>query len=1047
MPAKNIQTRLDEVNLRLVELGSESEIDKRLSLVIGVANSVISLLTSETKNNPQDIIDDRLVEMPNAERFDHWFQKHPWRGHERSAFDVFDGQVSPIQAKLYWMKKRSRQYVSGGVHLTENWEDRDFTRTKNYKVGVDFFVNASAESILVVLSNRGNLRIVELQNRLTNTQVEIFAKWADLNDELSQERLHTVLWDSFKLQSVNNSFYLGISDSFTELLQHLKRGGRDEELAKLFASRLLGRIMFIWFLRSMGIVNSEIGYFDVGTDSTTYYKNRLEPLFFETLNTPKESRSKDKNSNSLFGTDDKTPYLNGGLFEPHKGDWLGDSTLDFPAGFFERLFEHFGNFNFTTDESTPEYEQVAIDPEMLGRVFESLLATQLEESGAQARKAKGAFYTPREVVAYMAKEAIRSYLHRKFEADASCARAIDSLIDTEDREWAISPSNSLRDKVGGHKDALVLALADLTSIDPACGSGAFPMGMMSALLRLRERLEPGSDRRQLKLSILQNNIFGVDIEPMAIEISRLRAWLAIIVEVESLKNVEPLPNLDFRFVCANTLLPLVDKGSGIGLFDFENVEENLAKVRNEWFSATDMQLKKELREKYNEMVSVKPDSVDGPRARQLKSYNPFEYERASDFFDPETMYGSAPTFDIVIGNPPYISALAAKKSMNSKLRERYKQLYTSAVGAYDMYILFLEKGLRLTGENGTLVYITPTKFLSAKYSEAFRGYSWSSLAMIVDFANQKVFDSAGVSTLVSIFQQSKTREKVVVEKYLGAISQGPQKQSYSVSTLTEFPENIWGHLKWGNYELVSSVYKNCDVLRDVATVVSSTTAAEADEYAAHVTDKFSQGAFKKVNTGNISPLFGLWGIKDYSNKKEKIRSPYLPATAPNERRRNMYGQTKAIVTKLSRRLTAMYDADGNYASSNTVFVMSPQGPYSVAVITAILNSDFMQYIYATIFSGLNLLGSFQFQAPQIKLLPFPKNPDPAVLQLIEDLVQKLMVLGHDSDSNPELFRQINQLVYRLYGISSKFVEVIESDLKVEPQAVDIGEPLDYMLED
>jgi hypothetical protein len=143
----------------------------------------------------------------------------------------------------------------------------------------------------------------------------------------------------------------------------------------------------------------------------------------------------------------------------------------------------------------------------------------------------------------------------------------------------------------------------------------------------------------------------------------------------------------------------------------------------------------------------------------------------------------------------------------------------------------------------------------------------------------------------------------------------------------------------------------------------------------------------------------------------------------------------------------MYDADGNYASSNTVFVMSPQGPYSVAVITAILNSDFMQYIYATIFSGLNLLGSFQFQAPQIKLLPFPKNPDPAVLQLIEDLVQKLMVLGHDSDSNPELFRQINQLVYRLYGISSKFVEVIESDLKVEPQAVDIGEPLEYMLED
>lgn len=1045
--AKTTKGLLEEVNFKLADLELEVDIEKRLALAIDVSNTVLSLLSSEVKNNPQDVIDDRLVEMPNAERYDHWFQKHPWRGHERAAFDVFDGRVSPIQAKLYWMKKRSRQYVSGGVHLTENWEDRDFTRTKSYKVGLDFFVNSSADSLLVVLSNRGNLRIVELQHKLTNTQVDIFSKWADLQDELSQERLHTVLWDSFKLQSVNNSFYLGIADSFTELLQHLTRDGRDEELAKLFASRLLGRIMFIWFLRSMGIVNNQVGYFDVDTDSTSYYKNRLEPLFFATLNTPKGYRTSGAISHSLLGVDDITPYLNGGLFEPHHGDWQGDERLTFPDGFFERLYAHFDNFNFTTDESTPEYEQVAIDPEMLGRVFESLLATQLEESGAQARKAKGAFYTPREIVAYMAREAIRTYLKRKFQNDEACLRAIDSLIDTEDREWAISPSNSLRDKVGTHKEGIALALANVTSIDPACGSGAFPMGMMSALLRLRERLEPGSDRSQLKLAILQNSIFGVDIEPMAIEISRLRAWLAIIVEAESVKNVEPLPNLDFRFVCANTLLPLVDKNSSIGLFDFDNIEDDLAKIRAEYFSATDMNLKKDLRAKYNAKVQMDPNSVDGPRARQLKSYNPFEYEQAADFFDPETMFGTEPTFDIVIGNPPYISALAAKKSMNAKLRDLYKQLYTSAAGAYDMYILFLEKGLKLAGEEGTLVFITPTKFLSAKYSEAFREYSWKSLSMIADFVNQKVFDSAGVSTLVSVFQKSNKRENVVVEKYVGTIAQGPEKQVYSVASLTEFPENIWGHLKWGNYQLVSSVYKRCETLQDVATVVSSTTAAEADEFAKHVTDQFSQQAFKKVNTGNIAPIFGLWGVKDYSNKKEKIRSPYLPATAPNDRRRQMYGQPKAIVSKLAKRLTAMYDAHGHYASSNTVFVMTPLGQYSLASITAVLNSSFMQYIYATIFSGLNLLGSFQFQAPQIKLLPFPKNPDPEILKSLDALVDKLIELGHGNDSNPELFGRINHLVYRLYGLSEDDIATVETGLNIEVPIDEVDEPVNFILED
>lgn len=1044
--ASNFNHFIQNLNGLLGEMSRETSLEKGLE----AANLVVSLLTSEDLRAPQVVIDDYLVPLPNAERQDHWFMKHPWMGDERAAFDLFDGETVPIQGKFYWMKKRSRQYVSGGVHLTENWEDRDFTRNDDYKIGIDFFLRGDGKSLLVVLSNRGNLRLIDLENRLSNTQIDIFKKWDAIRDNVNQIQIHQTLWESFKLQSVNDNFYLGVSDSFNELLQHLRKIGKDEEAAKLFSSRLLGRIMFTWFLRSMNLINGDIGYFDTALfDSTEYYRRRLEPLFFETLNSPMELRGlemRNQQSASQFEVDLSTPYLNGGLFEPHEDDWYGEDSLSMPEGFFERLFAHFENFNFTTDESTPEYEQVAIDPEMLGRVFESLLATQLEESGAQARKAKGAFYTPREVVAYMCKEAIRSDLHQKFHDNESALKAIDALIDTEDREWAMSPSNYLRDKIGAHKEAIISALDVVNTIDPACGSGAFPMGMLSALLRLRERLEPAADRHSIKLSILQNSIFGVDIEPMAVEISRLRAWLSIIVDADLSKNIEPLPNLDFRFVCANTLLPLVSKGEDLALFDSVDVEDDLVRIRSEYFSATDMGRKNELRLRYKELIAADPDSLDGLRSRQLKSYNPFEYDRPADFFDPKTMFGVGNTFDIVIGNPPYISALAAKKTMNAKLRERYKELYTSAAGAYDMYILFLEKGLRLAGKHGTLAFITPTKFLSAKYAEAFRSYSWQALAMIADFENQKVFDSAGVSTLVSLFRQNSEREYVRVEKFKGTISEGALKTEFTVSSLTEFPENLWGHLKWGDYDLVSSVYKHSIPLEQASSVVASTTAAEADDYSVHVTSEFTPNAFRKVNTGNISPVFPLWGIKDYSNKKQKIREPYLPAHAPNDRRREMFGQPKVIISKLSKRLTAMYDAHGHYASSNTVFVLSPHDPFTVASIAAILNSSFMQYMYKTMFSGLNLLGSFQFQAPQIRLLPVPKNPRKDDLRALDSLIQRLLEQGHGHIENAALINEMNTLVYKLYGLDKDTIERIEEALELHFDGDEAIEINDLILE-
>lgn len=1021
MPSRSQIAEFARINELLHRMAEPDSSQQRLHVGIELANHVLALLTAESLSSSDDVIDDRLVSLPNAERQDSWFHQHPWMGGERAAFDLFDGVLSPLQGKFYWIRKHSKQVIAGGVHITENWEDRDFTRNDTFKIGVDFFLADDGKSLQVVLSNRGRLRLVELKGRLSNTQIDIFSSWASLRGSTAREQLHSGLWESFRLQSVNEKFYLGVANAFTELTQHLQRKGRRELASKLFASRLLGRLIFVWFLRSMGAINPRMNYFVSDGDDSVYYHERLEPLFFGTLNTPIDSRSDASDAIQNPEIDLDTPYLNGGLFEALPGDWVGSSSLTFPQGFFKRLFEHFEDFNFTTDESTPEYEQIAIDPEMLGRVFESLLATQLEESGEQARKAKGAFYTPREIVSFMCAEAVRSYLKRKFARSRATLNSVDKLLDIEDRVWALSPSNSLRDTVGENKEAILAALRELTVIDPACGSGAFPLGMVSTLVRIRERLEPGVDRRSLKLEILHNNIFGVDIEPMAVEISRLRAWLTIIVEDSHTPTLKALPNLDFKFVCANSLITLPGRGEDLGLFDNE-IEGELESIRAEYFSATNLERKKSLRSRYEDLIDEGANVGDTGRARLIRSFNPFQYEEPAGFFDASTMFGVDRDFGIVIGNPPYISALAAKRNMDSKLRERYKQSFVCAVGAYDMYILFLEHGLNLSGTDGVLTYITPTKFLSSKYAETFRKFSWKRLALIADFSNQRIFESAGVSTMVSIFQEESNHAEVEVRRFAGAIASDFESIRLPRLSLCEFPESLWGHLKWGDYRLLSKIFEESNLLDATSSVFASSTAAEGDQYVEHITARRS--TFRMVNTGTIEPYFSMWGIEEYSNSGTRLLRPYLPASAANSRRRQMYQQPKAIIAKLAKRLEAMYDKQGEYASSNTTLVFAPVEPYSVASVVAILNSQLMQYVYMSVFSGLNLLGSFQFQAPQIRVLPFPKSPNRLLLADIEQLVADLMESSYESSRSEAIKRQIDELVFKLYGLTEPEVLMV-----------------------
>lgn len=760
-----------DVNRLLAKLDESGD----LNTGIEVANQVVRLLGTHDTKEADLVVDEQVLQLPNAERYDRWFHNHPWMGGERAAFELTDAKDAPIQAKFYWLQKRSRQFIAGSVHFTENWEDADYTHNDNFKVGIDFFLAPNGRSVIVALSNRGNIRVVELQHKLNNTQVDIFTKWRDAIQISSTEALHTTLWESFKLQSVNKDFYTGVANSFTELLQHLKSIGRDEEDAKLFASRLLGRLLFVWFLRKKGIIDESLGYFDASSDSATnYYKRSLERLFFNTLNTPIDDRdefkkelqkslfpdSDDEPQAKLFQVDNKTPYLNGGLFEPHDNDWYKDAELTLPKGFFANLYNHFDQFNFTTDESSPEYEQVAIDPEMLGRVFESLLATQIDDTGQQARKAKGAFYTPREIVSYMCRESLRSYLHGKKLGDERYRKAIDELLDRSDHEWAGAGTNSRRDAVPKeYRTVIVEALDTVMILDPACGSGAFPMGMLQLLIKTYERLEGRFDPYKTKLQIVQNNIFGVDIEPMAVEISRLRAWLSLIVDEDDSRDVAPLPNLDFKFVCANTLIPLDD--SKADLFNDPELHKQLAEIRQTYFNARKPHTKKAAQQKYYKLTGSNTGLFDNTRTKQLKSFDPFINSHPADFFDIDQMFGVENGFDIVIGNPPY----GAKYP--SSYKDTFKKAYSSAntikniqKGSLDTFSLFIDCGYQIIRKDGVLNYIVPLTITS--------GDSMTGLHKLLMSNCEEINISSYCDRPVQIFKNAHKKLSIISFKKTGS---------------------------------------------------------------------------------------------------------------------------------------------------------------------------------------------------------------------------------------------------------------------------------------
>ena len=608
--------------------------------------------------------------------------------------------------------------------------------------------------------------------------------------------------DAFGVEAMSKAFFDEYRDiHYNGFVDYLTRSNfkqsvfnGDEKAIRDFVKKLLGRIVFLYFIQKKGWLGASNGNYKDGDKNfmsnfykkaganEVFYSTWLSKLFFDTLNNPRPNDAFEMPD----GTSVMIPYLNGGLFEKESNKY---DFLTFPTDLFSDLFEFFDQYNFTIYEDSPEEHTVAVDPEMLGHIFENLL---------EDNKDKGAFYTPKEIVHYMTQESLIEYLHTQ----------IPNANRNELEAFVKNKDNNLSEQ---HKKQIDQKLDAVKICDPAIGSGAFPMGLLQEIFGMKERIayELGYNvwsPATVKEHIIQNSIYGVDIEQGAVDIARLRFWLSLIVDEDMPKA---LPNLDYKIVVGNSLVSKfedeiieinwsTDDTSG-GLFGQEIIAkktkllQTISDKQKDFFTADNeskpklsaeiRKLKLDILAKQLELMietkGAKRDSnaLSKPSKKQLEKYLETEgwkrtltkinqlklNDKSFKHFDwkldfPEVLNPLATTntgFDIVIGNPPYIKEYTNRDAFEGFRNSPYYQ------GKMDLWYGFACIGLDLLKGNGTQAFIAQNNWITSAGASKFRDkvLNETEILLFTDFWNYKVFETAGIQTMVYLLRKSKPKPK------------------------------------------------------------------------------------------------------------------------------------------------------------------------------------------------------------------------------------------------------------------------------------------------
>jgi len=930
------------------------------------------------------------------------------------------------------------------------------------------FVTTPDYDKLVLIFNQGEQkRIVSFRRRLTTTQYnKIIQQWQGIGSKPKPE-IADLLWKSLDIKEVNKEFYKQVKERFDALLGIVKtqHTHATENQVKQFTVRLIGRYIFCWFLQEKGIIaHSLIGKKAI-EETDNYYQNVLLKLFFETLNTKIQDRNPITH-NKLF---DKIPYLNGGLFDESEEDKLfTDLQLDAWLLPFVEILE---SYDFTVDESSSQYQQVAVDPEMLGRIFENLLASQNEETEklANQRKAFGAFYTPREIVDYMVNESIKAFLQTQWEqhiieqktktlnnpepvGDIFGNKKPQQLA-IETKRYELKPEEKTKiekaieplfaanpDAAQLKKDEKTLLLQFLEQIkilDPACGSGAFPMGILHKLVELHETLGTVKSPYELKKDILSQNIYGVDIMPMAIEIARLRAWLSLVLEEnynskDPVHNfgVKPLPNLDFKFVCANSLIDLGldafiqdSKGTLHEGFTKKLVTQlkELENLRKQFFtpalgSTEKEQLKADYfaeRDKVIADIEADSDPVLKAIAQKIKHWNPFDDSQPSSFFSSVWMFGIDKGFDVVIGNPPYSS----KQSI--KMKEIAKN-YSYVEYKCDPYAIFIEYSTKVINNGGLVAFITPLTWFTNHYYYKLRKFliDFKLIKQAIMFDNQ-VFDSANVDTAILILSRRNDNDSF---SWLKTTSSAIDSLSFVPRSFDSIKEENRYEINISENNLFHSLRRKIEnnsvklsLLRKISLGMKL---KENDLFVKRQKDKFH---FEPIIFGNEIGYFEPLKPTHFFNYKESI-------IIGGTKKQSIHNHKPKIMIQairnlsLERRIVATMDTEGYYFVG-TVNALTPTNEgklYDECYLLGLINSKLLNYYFTNRFTTISLTAAFLGELPI-------KSKKPNEQRTLISLVEKTLSFKKKNQDTTALEREIDVLVYKLYELTYEEVKIIDKD--------------------
>ncbi len=868
--------------------------------------------------------------------------------------------------------------------------------------------------------------------------------------------------------------------------------------------RLITRLMFVWFIKEKRLIAEDLfieeriarllkNYDRDAGDS--YYRAVLQNLFFATLNTERDRRGFSAGSNAthrdfsryryeneiatpdqLLALFDQTPFINGGLFDcldseeaTRAGGYRIDCFTDTPGQrrdysipnrlFFDDdgLIPLFNRYKFTVEENTPVEQEVALDPELLGKVFENLLAAYNPETRDTARKQTGSYYTPRPVVDYMVDEALVAALAQACSpSDSDTDFWQDRLRYLLDYEDAFNDAHELFEE--GETAGIVRAISEIKVLDPAVGSGAFPMGMLHKMAMALRRLDPDNQRWATlqkerartkadaafdtknqrerdaellaisdtferysgdfgrKLYLIQNSIFGVDIQPIATQIAKLRFFISLAIEQEPDETadnfgIKPLPNLETRFIAADTLMQL-KAADQLDLFrqQIDALKTKLTENRERHFHATTRRKKLACRDADNQLRRALADELNAAGlpeddAKKITHWDPYDQNAKADWFDPEYMFGIADGFDIVIGNPPYIQL----QKNRGELRRRYQTAdFETFAATGDIYQLFYEKGCQLLmPQHGLIAYITSNSWLKAQYGKSTRRYfaEQHTPLQLVEMGKD-VFENAIVDTNILIARSGKND---AICKAVD-IDRLPDKA---------FPpaENLWGQLRprkdrpWSamsvieqsimdEMEAIETPLKEWDVVINYGIKTGYNNAFIIDDETKEelvAADPKSAEIIKPVLRGRDIQRWraewaGLWlvdthngyddvsaiNIEDYPTIKNHLDEFYPQLEKRQDKGKTPYNlrncayhedfqKEKLFWMDLTEQGRFAYDA-GEMFCVNTAFMMSGQ---AIKYLCAILNSRLITWFMRN--TALNSgMGVPRWIRSSVETIPIPK---------------------------------------------------------------------------